>query len=84
MGYKLVRGRNGCRCEHFELSPKTIEQKLRLAVSEQRQTDLRRILVFYYLFKPPFLKNKIQYNLHIRPLKTKAYITNSASRIIKN
>ena len=40
-----MRGRNDSRYEQSEISPETTEQELRLAVCEQRQTDLRRIVV---------------------------------------
>ena len=36
---ELVRGRNDCRYEQFEISPETIEQELRPVVCEQPQTD---------------------------------------------
>ena len=40
--FEPVRGRNVSRYEQFEASPETIEQELRAAVCERRQTDLRR------------------------------------------
>ena len=40
-----MRGYTVNRYEQFETSPETIQQELRPVVCEQRQTDLRRIIV---------------------------------------
>ena len=48
LGRTETRTRDGCtvrRYEQLETSPETIEQELRPAVCEYRQTDLRRIIV---------------------------------------
>ena len=37
-----VRGRNDSRYEQFDISPEPIEQELRPAVCDQRQTDIDR------------------------------------------
>ena len=42
---RTQKGRNGSRYKQFEPSPEMIEQELRPAVCEQRQTDLRIIIV---------------------------------------
>ena len=47
---KLVRGWTVSLYEQFETSPETIEQELRPAVCEQRQTDLRRIILWIIIF----------------------------------
>ena len=36
-----MKGRNDSRYEQFEISPETVEQELRPAVCEHRQTDLK-------------------------------------------
>ena len=43
---ELMRGITFSRYEQFETSPETIEQELRPAVCELRQTELRRIIVY--------------------------------------
>ena len=45
MRCERVRERNDSRYEHFEISPEAIEQELQPVDCEQRQTDLRRIIV---------------------------------------
>ena len=40
-----MRGCTVSRYEHFETSPETIEQELQSVDCEQRQTDLRRIII---------------------------------------
>ena len=40
-----MRERNDCRYEQLEISTEMIEQELRPVDCEQRETDLRRIII---------------------------------------